>query len=197
LGFLIKDKVLLTKSLRTEAVGLLITFLVGIVLGLLSSTFGRNATVEMISRGTPESLVWGLIVAIPSGAALAISVSMGGINSLVGTAIAATLLPPIANAGINLVWGLQIATLEGYGDNAATHLSYCFFSIVLFIINFIVIFMVACIVFKLKKVHAWTKFNLDESPTRRGSTVTVTAELTAYQKSFVNRDSVSAGDMQA
>ena len=54
---------------------------------------------EMICRGAPRSLVVGVLVAIPSGAGVALSVLGGNSGSLVGVAISASLLPPAVNAG--------------------------------------------------------------------------------------------------
>ena len=60
--------------------------------------FGVNTTIvsaEMSSRGTPWSLLSGFFVAMPSGVGVALGISGGGINALVGVAISAALLPPI------------------------------------------------------------------------------------------------------
>lgn len=61
-------------------------------------------TSEMQSRGEEISLIVGLAFAIPSGAGVALSVTGGGGNSLVGVAIAASLLPPVVNTGICLAY---------------------------------------------------------------------------------------------
>jgi hypothetical protein len=48
----------------------------------------------------------GLLIAIASGIGAVLAVSnTGGINALVGTAISASLLPPIVNTGICLAMG--------------------------------------------------------------------------------------------
>ena len=60
----------------------------------------------MLSRGSPRSLVVGVLVAIPSGAGIAISVLGGNSGSLVGVAISASLLPPAVNAGF--FWSLAL-----------------------------------------------------------------------------------------
>ena len=49
-------------------------------------------------RGMLRSLWVGIIIALPSGAAVAISVLGGNAGSLVGVAISASLLPPACNA---------------------------------------------------------------------------------------------------
>ena len=46
------------------------------------------------------SLNLGLIVAGPSGMGIVLAVSKGGFNAIVGTAISASLLPPVVNCGL-------------------------------------------------------------------------------------------------
>ncbi len=57
-------------------------------------------TEEMLSRGRPRCLLIGLLVAVPSGAGIALSVLSGNAGSLVGVAISASLLPPAVNCGL-------------------------------------------------------------------------------------------------
>jgi len=55
-------------------------------------------------RGQLRSLLTGLLIAVPSGAGVALSVLGGNAGSLVGVAISASLLPPACNAvGLNFV----------------------------------------------------------------------------------------------
>lgn len=51
-------------------------------------------------RGQERSLWIGVLVALPSGAGVALSVLGGNAGSLVGVAISASLLPPAVNAVI-------------------------------------------------------------------------------------------------
>jgi len=55
-------------------------------------------TGEMQARGMKRVLWIGTLVALPSGAAVAISLLSGNQSSLVGVAISASLLPPCVNA---------------------------------------------------------------------------------------------------
>lgn len=57
-------------------------------------------TAEMKSRGELRVLWVGTLVALPSGAAVALSILSGSQSSLIGVAISASLLPPCVNAGI-------------------------------------------------------------------------------------------------
>jgi len=49
-------------------------------------------------RGMARSLWVGVLIAVPSGAGVALSVLGGNTGSLVGVAISASLLPPAVNA---------------------------------------------------------------------------------------------------
>ena len=61
----------------------------------------KNACVVFSSfsaRGQLRSLWVGVLIALPSGAGVALSVLGGNAGSLVGVAISASLLPPVVNA---------------------------------------------------------------------------------------------------
>jgi len=58
-------------------------------------------TDEMLGRGKPRSIAVGALVAIPSGAGVALSILAGNAGSLVGVAISASLLPPAVNCVIS------------------------------------------------------------------------------------------------
>lgn len=57
-------------------------------------------TNEMRSRGQAIQLLFGAVVAALSGTGVALAESNANISSVVGTAIAAALLPPTVNSGI-------------------------------------------------------------------------------------------------
>ena len=120
-GAVIQDKKLAMKGVKHETQALLICIVVGFLLGLCICpvvqmiSLPEWPTPEMISRGAPRSLVVGLMVAIPSGAGVALSVLGGNSDSLVGVAISASLLPPAVNAGF--FWALAIVLFIG-GENS-------------------------------------------------------------------------------
>ena len=60
----------------------------------------------MVGRGEWRSLWVGVLIAVPSGAGVALSVLGGNAGSLVGVAISASLLPPAVNCGI--FWAASI-----------------------------------------------------------------------------------------
>mmetsp|Transcript_20748 Transcript_20748/g.25125 ORF Transcript_20748/g.25125 Transcript_20748/m.25125 type:complete len:96 (-) Transcript_20748:577-864(-) len=66
----------------------------------------------MSSRGQPESLVYGLLVAFFSGIGVALSVLGNNTTSLVGVAISASLLPPVVNTGILLGFAIRFESFR-------------------------------------------------------------------------------------
>ena len=111
-GAVISDKSLLKRGIYLELLSLAGCILVGFIYGLIFcpwiDTYGTGVqndnylwpTDEMISRGLPRSLYVGLLIAIPSGAGVALSVLGGNAGSMVGVAISASLLPPAVNCGL-------------------------------------------------------------------------------------------------
>jgi len=113
-GTVINDKPLRNYGVKIEVISLFICVLIGFVMGIIYCPFVDNyglrqfPTVEMISRGRQRNLVVGILIAIPSGAGVALSVLGGNSGSLVGVAISASLLPPAVNAGA--LWALAICS---------------------------------------------------------------------------------------
>lgn len=109
-GTVIKDGRLTKFGIVNELIGIAITTLVGFLFGLVmfnvddSFSRGEGLTNEMLSRCELHSLIVGIFIAIPSGAAVAISILGENIGSLVGVAISASLLPPAVNSGV--LWAL-------------------------------------------------------------------------------------------
>lgn len=93
-----------------ELIGLFVATSVGFFFGLIVCSLdekygvGEGLTNEILSRCELHSLVVGILIALPSGAAVAIAILGDNTGSLVGTAISASLLPPAVNAG--LLWAL-------------------------------------------------------------------------------------------
>lgn len=103
-----RDPKLFYRGLRNEAIGILLTFIFGILGGMVISGFAAPdwETTEMTARGDFAGLAPGVLIAIPCGMALGLSVSSADGMVLVGVAIAAALLPPIVNSGLSLAFGL-------------------------------------------------------------------------------------------
>jgi hypothetical protein len=63
------------------------------------------AILHPVSSLIVSSLTLGFIVAAPSGVCAILGVSRGGLNAIIGTAISASLLPPVVNCGVCLGLG--------------------------------------------------------------------------------------------
>ena len=160
-GAAIRDMGMVGRSLRNEIIGMVLCILEGVLVALIdSSTNGMaeiddmlhanstNRNLEMLSRTAREDLIWGLFVAIPSGVGVALAISNGGINALVGVAISAALLPPLCNAGLLFVYCSK-------GDSCDSELGLN--SLYLFLMNFGCIILFGYITFKVKGVRKQTK----------------------------------------
>jgi uncharacterized hydrophobic protein (TIGR00271 family) len=92
---------LIKSALQTVLRGFATAFVIGIVLGLLTSP---EMTSEIESRGAPTVL--DLVVALVSGVAAAYALGRPNLlSALPGVAIAAALVPPLAASGIALSLG--------------------------------------------------------------------------------------------
>ena len=159
-GVIIKDRRLIETGIKNEAFGLAIAILMGVIMGaiLMFLTFLPSwppewawPTPEMASRALLWVLILGMAVAAASGAGVALAATRGDLSSLVGVAIAASLMPPAVNAGMNFVFALLML---GSGNPSAYNLSMVIslLSFLLVILNIIFINIVAMFVFKLKQV---------------------------------------------
>mmetsp|Transcript_33673 Transcript_33673/g.84537 ORF Transcript_33673/g.84537 Transcript_33673/m.84537 type:complete len:399 (-) Transcript_33673:149-1345(-) len=160
-GTCIKDKHMVSTSLRNEIIGVVITFVMGVIIGLVVCPFYtlgvKWPTDEMSSRGSPLSLVLGACIAIPSGAGVAIAITGAISSTVVGVAISAALLPPIVCSGMNVAFGvfqLLIAKASTNDFNAGYQaLWIALYSFLLFIVNFVLIYVVAMAFFRLKSIR--------------------------------------------
>ncbi len=157
-GVIIKDRRLVMTGIKNEAFGLSIAVIMGLIMGavLIPVTLIPGwpwpwPTAEMLARASLWLLALGIVVAAASGAGVALAATRGDIGSLVGVAIAASLMPPAVNAGMNLVYAVFALTngnivLFYFGLEVAG------LSFVLVLMNIVLINIVAMAVFKLKQV---------------------------------------------
>jgi uncharacterized hydrophobic protein (TIGR00271 family) len=103
-GAVIKDHKLQYWGIRNEIIGIFMCIFVGFVFGLITcglhsigDSEALKLTTEMTTRTMQRSVLVGICIALPSGAAVAISVLGNNFGSLVGVAISASLLPPACN----------------------------------------------------------------------------------------------------
>lgn len=147
-GSVIRDYKLFKISLKTLFISLLIVYTTGILIGLAFHSFDDYyewPTFEMTKRGEPVGLITGLCVAVVSGIAAGISITNGGINTLVGVAIAASIHPPLVNSAICVIHGI----VSG-GDDRKEFTEIGGYSLILFIVNVFAIYVMGYIVFKMK-----------------------------------------------
>ena len=133
------DLSLFYKSLRAMLLGSLVALGVSIVVGILIPN--DTVTLEMLSRGKPDIL--DLFVGLFAGAAAAYATGRPKvITALVGVAVAAALVPPIATVGLALTEGNMLVA-EGAG--------------VLFITNLVAIVIGAAAMFYLMGIQGLYK----------------------------------------
>lgn len=176
-GTVIEDRQLQKMGVLNELFGLLVCLVVGFIFGLAAGLANEHwgnggwPTDEMIARGQLRSLWVGLLVALPSGAAVAIAILGDNTASLVGVAISASLLPPAVNAGLfwalacmDILWQGRMRLEDDdhdaansyspiYSDNPRVELLVMgAVSLCLTLINIICIFLAGIIVLKIKEV---------------------------------------------
>lgn len=171
-GAVIKDQKLQYMGLKNEIIGIFLSIAVGFFFGLVVGGFdarygnGQGLSQEMLSRCELHSLVVGIFIALPSGAAVAIAILGENIGSLVGVAISASLLPPAVNTG--LMWSLScihtifkgkgprfdsFLTTRKYSDNESIELlALGGISLCVTLTNVLCIYVMGFIFLKIKEV---------------------------------------------
>lgn len=171
-GTVVKDGSLQVMGLKNEMIGISLTTSVGFIFGLIVCSLderygvGEGITNEMLSRCEVHSLLVGIAIALPSGAAVAIAILGENIGSLVGVAISASLLPPAVNAGV--LWALSLLCLmfgsqdkrysavvktHLYSDNQTIELfTLGCMSMCLTLLNVVCIYLMGVIFLKIKEV---------------------------------------------
>ncbi|CAG9793965.1 unnamed protein product [Diatraea saccharalis] len=177
LGTAVCDRSLQRMGLMHEMLGLFLSLVIGFIFGLsicaVDEHYGVGdwPTSEMVSRCEIRSLWVGVLVALPSGAAVALAVLSEYTASLVGVAISASLLPPAVNAG--LLWSMSLVhiiyasddtkwngviTTSYYSENPATELALLgTVSLCLTLVNILCIFLAGVAVYKVKEVRPLEK----------------------------------------
>jgi uncharacterized hydrophobic protein (TIGR00271 family) len=148
-GTTISDWKLVRRSLRNETICLAFCIIMGTVIaGITGPTSVAEdwPTAEMSGRGTWENFLIGLPVAFFSGLGVAVSLLDEQTASLVGVAISASLLPPAVNAGI--LWVAHSFT----ENDVIEYYQYGMVSLCLTVANIVLIWISACLMFKMKEV---------------------------------------------
>jgi len=137
-GIATSDGKVMRNSAIAQIFGILISICCGIFLGYLSIILIEDPqiTSEMVSRNFPVTL--DIIIASCAGIAVGFSITGTVKYTLVGAAIALSLMPPAVNVGLALM----------YGD-----ISLSFGSLILLLTNIIIINGFTVIILKIKKVN--------------------------------------------
>ncbi|ENN79754.1 hypothetical protein HUJ04_003836 [Dendroctonus ponderosae] len=171
-GSVIQDKHLKKTGVQNELIGLgiatVVGFCYGCVICIATDKYGMSdwPTYEMYSRGEPRSLWVGAIIALLSGAAVALGILSDNIASLVGVAISTSLMPPAVNAG--LLWSLgfvyylkndettryaSLTHTDYFSTNSAVELTTLgAISLCLTFVNIVCIYAAGILVFMIKEV---------------------------------------------
>ena len=114
-GSLIGDRKLLLRAVATLAIGVAITTLLSIGLGLIAGNMDLLRVVprEITARLQPNLLDLGIALAAGAIATYA-KVNSGAVSSMAGTAIAVALVPPVCVMGIMLAAG-ELDDAQGAG----------------------------------------------------------------------------------
>ncbi|NWF96885.1 MAG: DUF389 domain-containing protein [Candidatus Thorarchaeota archaeon] len=120
LGYVIHDRSLLIHGTKNELTLLALPLCSGLFLGLVVCIFwpafpltllGHIEHGELTEMSRYAYFSWlDVFVALFSGAAVAVSITHGDMASLVGVAIAATLMPPAVNSSVVIVMALWIGS---------------------------------------------------------------------------------------
>lgn len=102
-GAALGDKPLIFKAVKTNIVGLGFTLLITIAAGLFIAPETVLQSVEMLNRTNVGFA--SIILALASGAAAVLSLTMGVSSALVGVMVAVALMPPAVTLGITLGTG--------------------------------------------------------------------------------------------
>ena len=162
-GMISKNYLLVKKGILGQILGILIAIGIGIILASLALLIygSPSLTYEMQNRSFPT--IFDLIVSIGAGLAVGFAITGRIESSLVGIAIAVSLMPPAVNVGITLIYGNVLLS---------------FGSFILLMSNIIAINLNALLVFKIKKIKILQKaYPFWEGPEEKTDEVSLGVKL--------------------
>ena len=141
-GIISKNYHLVNKGIFGQLVSIFIAIGAGILLASLAFLIygSPSLTHEMMTRNFPT--IFDLIVSISAGLAVGFAITGKLQSSLVGIAIAVSLMPPAVNIGVSLIYGNILLS---------------FGSFVLLLSNVLAINFMAILIFKIKKIKILEK----------------------------------------
>lgn len=177
-GLVISDSALVRRGLKNTVSGALLSFAAGAGVALMLTALGGGTDSESLSagidsgtgiyygisinteqvrmRGPPCStnIIGALIIGSISGVAIALGQSSGIASALSGVTLSASLLPPVVNCGMMLVFSLvypDLRTRDGYLLRNVGLVS-----LALYAVNVFSIIVFAYVTFKLKRISGLT-----------------------------------------
>ena len=149
-GYRVADWELLRRSFFNEFKMAITCFFVGFVVALFIGWAGVDTynwpTDVMMHNGQAYSLIISIVVSAAAGCVLAVTITSAGVNSLVGTAISAGLLPPIVNAGMLITY----AGIYAPSDKKYDLTEMGCYNLVFYATHVVTIIIVANLVFAMK-----------------------------------------------
>jgi len=141
-GMISKIYNLVKKGIFGQLISVIIAIGIGVLLASLAflTYSSPSITNEMMSRNFPT--IFDLIVSIGAGLAVGFAITGKIQSSLVGIAIAVSLMPPAVNIGVTLIYGNLFLSLGSF---------------VLLMSNILAINLMAILIFKLKKIKILEK----------------------------------------
>ena len=151
-GAALGDKPLIFKAIKTNAIGLGFTLMITIIASLVVSDSAVLNSTEMMNRTNVGYA--SIILALASGAAAVLSLTMGVSSALVGVMVAVALMPPAVTLGVTL-------------GNGQFNLAYGTF--LLLATNVVCVNLAAQAIFRLKGIKPRTWF--EEKNAKKASLV--------------------------
>ena len=155
LGACVGDYPMLWKGFRNEVYGVLLSLVIGMGVGAAwpekpAGTPSHDPALDVLHY-QPSDLAIGAVIALPSGAALALAVTAVMSTTIVGVAIATSLLPPVISCGINGSRALSYLSRSMHAEMHA-RLVDSGLAFAMLIINWLLIFVGAGLTLRLKQV---------------------------------------------
>jgi len=151
-GAALGDRDLIWRAFKTNVVGLGLTLLVSIAAGLFLSFENIQDSVEMMNRTNIGFA--SIVLALASGAAAVLSLTMGVSSALVGVMVAVALMPPAVTLGIMI----------GNG-----HWDFAYGSFLLLSTNIVCVNLAAQVIFRIKGIKPRTWY--EEKKAKKASQI--------------------------
>lgn len=130
-GILNKDIKLIFKSLLTEILGCVFAFIIGCIAGIILTIFSKSVcdpsqtllcwpTSMMFRLGSWAYLIVGFIIGSSCGVVAGLAYKTKTLENFIGAAISVSLLPPICNSGMMLIYGSFGNLINIYGGFTST-----------------------------------------------------------------------------